>query len=567
MELEKFLTQPNQPVARKIFWFSLSMAFATIYGGLALQESFSNKYIIPEDARPHLFWMERFIDAQLFPHDLIADYFQSISPPGFSLLYQLFASIGIEPILLNKFLPIILGLVSTAYCFGIALEILPIPAAGFAASLLLNQGMWLDTTLASGIAKAFVYPLFLAFLYYLLRRSYLGVGISIGILGLFYAPLMLVSSGILLLRIFILKNRSLRLSEDKRDYFLCFIGLGVTFLVSLLYLTQSSEYGPTIAASEARKLPEFLPGGRASFFDDKHPWKFWLQGNRSGIRLSINPALVSLGFLLPILFQFPSRFSLLKYISKDISILVQITLSSLALFFLSHVFLFKLFLPSRYTIHSLRIVIALAAGLVLILIVDGFFKTFKSLIFLPIIVTVILGFFLLFYPNLFWRHFPRTGSIIGSQPELYDFFLKQPKDIIIASLAQEASNIPTFSYRSVLVASEQALPYHVGYYKQIRQRANDLIEAQYSPDIKLVKDFITKYNISFFLIEKNAFQTEYLEKNFWFKQWKPVAEKVKTQLNQGNVPVIEKIVPACTSFENQEFIVISGKCIASINEE
>lgn len=567
MLIENFLTQPNQSKARKIFWFTLSITFAIIYGSLALKKSFSQQYIIADDARAHLFWMQRFIDSQLFPDDLIADYFQSISPPGFSLFYQIFARLGIEPLLLNKCLPIILGLISTGYCFVLALEILPVPAVGFTTSLLLNQAMWLDTTLSSGIAKAFVYPLFLAFLYYLLRYSYWGVGISIGILGLFYAPLMLVAAGILMLRIFGWEKNSLQLSKDKRKYWLCAIGLGITFLVSLLYLTQSSEFGPTITASEARKMPEFLPGGRASFFDDDNPGKFWFEGNRSGIRLSINPALVSLGFFLPIIYHYPHRFPLVKYISKEVIVLAQIALASLGLFFLSHLLLFKLFLPSRYTVHSLNLVICIAGGVVFILVIEQLFKSFKNLKLISRMVTFILGSLLIFYPNLFWNNFPTSGKIIGRETKLYNFFLHQPKDIKIASLAEEANNIPIFAYRSVLVASEHALPYHVGYYNQIRQRATDLIEAQYSPNLKLVKDFITKYSIRFFLIQKNAFTPDYIKSNFWFKQWKPIRQKIQKQLTPENQPALAKIIPLCLSLETKELVVVDAQCIAKIDEE
>jgi hypothetical protein len=34
-----------------------------------------------------------------------------------------------------------LGLLTTAYCFGVCLEMLPIPAAGFVAALLLNHNI------------------------------------------------------------------------------------------------------------------------------------------------------------------------------------------------------------------------------------------------------------------------------------------------------------------------------------------------------------------------------------------------------------------------------------------
>lgn len=62
------------------FWFSLSLTFSAIYSILGLREAFSSEYVVQDDARQHVFWMLRFLDPELFPQDLIANYFQSVAP-------------------------------------------------------------------------------------------------------------------------------------------------------------------------------------------------------------------------------------------------------------------------------------------------------------------------------------------------------------------------------------------------------------------------------------------------------------------------------------------------------
>ncbi|HBK62411.1 MAG TPA: hypothetical protein DD000_02490, partial [Cyanobacteria bacterium UBA11166] len=74
--------------------------------------------------------------------DLIADYFHSSAPLGYTTLYRIFGIIGIDPILVSKLLPIILGIIVTGYGFGLLMEILPVPAAGFIYTWLLNQELW-----------------------------------------------------------------------------------------------------------------------------------------------------------------------------------------------------------------------------------------------------------------------------------------------------------------------------------------------------------------------------------------------------------------------------------------
>jgi len=72
-----------------------------------------------------------------------------------------------------------------------------------------------------------------------------------------------------------------------------------------------------------------------------------------------------------------------------------------------------------------------------------------------------LQFTTVLYPNLFWqKYFPGTsGYIVGGEPLLYQFLRRQPNDIRIASLTEEANNLPTFAGRSVLVAKTYADPY------------------------------------------------------------------------------------------------------------
>ncbi|NEP62750.1 MAG: hypothetical protein F6K31_38505, partial [Symploca sp. SIO2G7] len=200
--LQKLLTTPKAkaPNFQIIFWLSLSLAFAVHYSILGFQQSLA-QYSVQDDARQHVFWMRRFLDPELFPQDLIADYFQSVAPSGYSTLYKLFATIGIDPIVLSKYLPIILGLITTAYCFGVCLEILPVPVAGFMATAMLNQNLWIEDDLVSATPRAFIYPLLLAFLYYLLRGSLLPCLVAIALQGLFYPQCVLISSGVLVLQV------------------------------------------------------------------------------------------------------------------------------------------------------------------------------------------------------------------------------------------------------------------------------------------------------------------------------------------------------------------------------
>ncbi|GAB1544947.1 hypothetical protein NUACC21_76230 [Scytonema sp. NUACC21] len=549
------------------------MVVASIYSVRAILPAFQHEYIIHDDARQHIFWMQRFVDKQLFPKDLIADYFQSISPPGYKAFYQLLAAVGINPILASKIVPVFLGVMTTAYCFGVCVEILPIPVTGFLGTLLLNQNLWLADDINSATSRAFIYPLFFAFAYYLLKRSLLPCLIFLSILGLFYPGFLLISVGILILQIVKFENGLPRLSRERKDYLFGGLGVVVGLGTLLPYFLDTSQFGSLITVKEARALPEFLPSGRMSFFHDDNPLRFWFGASRAGLRLSFNPPIIVLGLFLPLLLQLKSRFPLVKQVRGNVSILLHLIVVSLFLFFAAHILLFKLYLPSRFTVHSFKIVLALATAIALTLILDAILNTNSKRKILAVCATAIVGGVIVFYPHLFWKNaFPRNSYVVGNFPTLYQFFQQQPKDTLTASLIGEASNIPSFAQRPILVSGEHALAYHVGYYRQFRQRLADFMRAHYSPDIADAQKLIQKYGVDFFLVEKAAFAPEHITKTRWLRQYlspklpddmlAKITRETLEGLQQGKVPALSKAVQNCTAFHAGELVVLEAGCIA-----
>jgi hypothetical protein len=458
---------------------------------------------------------------------------------------------------------------TASYSFGVCLQILPLPITGFIGAILLNQNLWMQDGLISATPKAFIYPLFLAFLYYFSRRSFIPCLVAIALLGLFYPSLIFVCILILLFQFFHWRRWQLQLAFNRQKY-ISIAGIGVAILVLLPYALSSSEFAPTTAASTAKTLPEFLSGGRSSFFIND-PWEFWFNESRSGIRLTsaLMPPLVYAGLLLPIMLRYPSLFPLVTKIRSTIILLPQMILASLVMFFVAHALIFKLHLPSRYTQHSLRIILTIAAAIALTLLIDTLLRRsrgFEQRLFdyIKRAFALIIALILIFYPATL-NQFLWTGYVVGNNPSLYQFFQQQPPDIIIASLADEANNLPTFAQRSILVGSEYAIPYHWGYYRQFRQRTLDLIQAQYSQELTALQQFIQKYNIDFWLLEKNAFTPEYVTSDGWIRQFQPLTANIAQQLQQ-QAPALSKVTIQCTVFEVNNFIVLQTQCIQTQSE-
>lgn len=546
-------------------WFVASLMITLCYSMFAMRKAWTGVYLVQDDTRQHLFWMQRFLDPGLFPHDLIADYFQAVAPWGFATFYRLFAMVGVDPLWLSKILPVVLGAVATGYGFGVCLQLLPIPFAGFIAALLLNQVFWSHDDLASATPRAFMPLLFLAFLYYLMRWALLPCLATIVLEGLFYPQYVLVFAGILCLQsLQTLQWQGGRLKLVSRDqYWFCLAGLGTAFLVMLPYALLASPYGPVITALEAKYLPDFYPQGRARFFLPD-TWMFWMSGNRSGIFPTFRPPLMGVGILLPLLLRLPRHFSLVRQVTTNVRVLPQIGIVALGLFVAAHALLFKLHLPSRYTAYTLRFVLVFAAALCLTLLLEAglrwlYQSASSAQQVLVWSVSACFGITVLLYPT-YANGFPNIGYERGKAAALYEFLQQQPKDILVASLLEEASNLPTFAQRSVLVAPEYAVPYHVGYASQFRQRAVDLIQAQYTRDVRQLRQFIQAYKVDFWLIDQTSFNAAALEKK-WIRQYPEALASAQNTLQQGK-PILQRRSSQCTVLQDRNWQLLQADCLA-----
>ena len=559
ISIRKFWTAQTHQAAdpRVIFWYGLSLVFAAYYGYLVLQSSFGATYVVQDDARQHVFWMQRLIDPALLPDDFMADYFTYQATPGYKLLYQGAAALGIHPFTLNKVLPPMLGVLGTHYCFRLSLQLLPVPATAFTSTLLLNQTLWMRDDLVSGTPRAFISVLLLAFLVFVNGRMITPALVALTLQVLFYPQGALLAAGILVLRLVTVDRGHFRLSRSPHTYLLS--GFGLIIVIALLApcLVDSSPFGPLITPAAARQLPEFWPGGRNAYFTD-NPILFWF-GDRSGLLPTpmLTPPTIAFSLFFPWLWwRSPHRW--LPLIKARMAILQQLVLASLGLYFAAHLLLYQLHLPSRYMHHSLRIVFALTASFTMGLFLDYLMQlmarpaaTVVAIAQRGVAITAFCGVMIgLFGYSGLTQSFPFTNNRYGRLPDLYQFLQATPLDTTVASLTKETSNLHVFTQRSPLISPELGLAYHTGYYQTFRQRTVDLIEAQYSPDLQTLQAFIQQYGIDYWLIDDQSFSLDRLTQDNWFNQYQPAAQEAITNLTTfGDTLALIQAKPQCTVIE------------------
>jgi hypothetical protein len=567
------MTGPGQP--SRGTWailFALALVLSLAYGLPDLRVAFSGPYVAQNDARQHVFWMERFGDPGLFPNDPIADYFQAIAPAGYALLYRAAAAVGLDPLVASKLLPLLLALVSAGYAFALTAWMLPSPAAAFLASLLVSQANWLTDDMPSGTPHAFAVPLLLAFLYHLSRRQRVAVIVCVALQGLIYPHVVLLSCVTLVLWLVRVEDGRLRLTRERKDRALCAGGLAVALAVVLPFKIAASRFGPTVTAEQARRLPEFLEGGRAQFFD-LPPWQFWVSGRRSGFLAKIPwlgsayvhvSAALRAGFLLLVLVAARRHFPLASRMTSAAGLLLRLGFAAVLLFAGAHASLFRLHLPSRYSIYSLRVILSIAAGMAFAIAADGIWRRLPTGTpaaparwVLGVAAGLVLAGFIIEPFSLK----PAGSYFVGNYPGVYRFFAEQPKDVRIATFSLEADNIPVFSRRSVLVGRLNAVPYQLGYYLPIRSIALDLLRAEYAEDPGELARFVERYRPDFFLVESDAFAGSWVRRA-WIRQFHPLSDEIAQSLDRGRVPALSRMLDSCAVLYERNLVVLKAACVA-----
>ena len=574
---------PNVPkpwLSQTTVWFVLSLAIALLYRLPAVYTAFAGEYTVQDDARQHVFWMQRFVDPDLFPNDLFADYFQSVAPWGYALLYRLGAALGLDPWTFNKILPILIALVTTAFAFGVVIELVQVPVAAFVSALFLNQSLITRDDIVSGTPVAFIYPFFCAFLYCVVQRLWLLSAMLIVLLGLFYPQGVLVIGGMLVL----MGLGQLRWKENRvylvgsaAERRVITIGLLAVFCVLLPYAVRDSVYGPVLTLAEARRIYALSPQGWSSFFSES-PIEFWLFGQRTGIfpsrwatlDLKVQPQ-IWLTFAIPVLIVFPGRSRLARALYPRVLILLQVVIASLGCFCLAHMWLFELHLPNRYTEHSLRIVVGIGIGVAIALIMDRcrqitFPKIGKLIFSVGLMVLVIV-------PILEISLAARAGAdvtfqdsqgnyVVGEFPAVYEYLQSQPKATVIASLDREINNIPSFTNRPIFVGGKgYALPYHLGYFEEVTRRSVDLIQAQYSLDADVVRDFLNRNPIALWMVRPEMFTPEWVGHNRWLRQYTDELEILAIAAAVEQPTILEEQMTTCQAADIPPFVFIDADCL------
>ena len=499
----------------------LVMALSTSVFLVGNYDIFSNHYLINDDVRQQLFWMERWQDPELFQNDFLANYSEAYVPVGVRTIYR-FASLWFDPLLFSKILTAILFVVTAALrfvwgrLFGDNLTALIVVVVYF-----LFIGF--QAQMAGGLYRGFVFPLLIAYLYFISGGDIFKGGVVVLVQSFFnpYVFLLCLLTQVLFVsleiapRVFPKTFATTEPISDLGKFIRRLLVLNIPVIIGVVFtvfniLWYQSNLGHLISSSEMVGKSEYTEFGRyqlyptpSFFYELIRPWEFNLSFPYWGPIAGWIMALAAIGIFVYAGLNYQP---VVKW--KGLRGLILIIPVSLLLYVVARLFLVKLFVPRRYLFYTLNIIycIGFAVAIRIILEKIELSRTKMCLILLALLV----------FASFKGRHIELFDYSHGQS--LYKFLQTTPKNTLIAGWPELMDNVMTFGNRRAFVTYELSHTWVEPYWSEVKKRTFDLFKVYYSSSPDEIKAFCKSRGIEYFIVREEDFSPQRLsEPNLYFE--------------------------------------------------
>ncbi len=494
------------------------MALPAIWNAAAAR----NPLQFNDDARQQIWPFLRSVDREFFPNDVIADYYLDCMPIGFKGLYFGAAKI-IDPRSFSKVLPYVL-LAGFAGLAGITASRLEGRLVGWAtAAICLGAPLFLDR-LGGGLPRGFAFPL------YALAAAALVTGRPIVMacvvcVGAAFYPTVSVTCGLGLAAWLLLlpphsRGRAIDWSLGRRIGVVVAAAV-VTALVSLPSQMAMRPWGQILRSSDVAEFPEVGPGGRYAAEDRPMPML-----SRIDLEGYVRPVLGALGApteggksilaqplkTLPILvFALVGAYGYLTLAVRDVRAMRLLLLAAAAL--IAHLVAIPLspylYLPARYQTYPLAVLAVIVVPVGIATLPFRFARPADVPAARSKVVAIVCGGFLAFLFLIDSRSVRAAGlnHSAESHASMYEYIHELPAFTRIAGWPPDMDDVPYVAERPILVGRETHQAFHSRYALLMRERANAVIDALYSPDVGPLLRLRDEMGVSYLIVERGGHPT------------------------------------------------------------
>lgn len=480
------------------------MAVALLSGAIFLYAHFqalTQPYVINDDVRQQIFWMQQWLDPELFPRDLLADYARHYVPYGVKTLYWL-AAWAVSPIYFSKLLPGLLFILLGLCLYNLGAKLADRRLGWMTVGVFWLMPFFLDN-LAGGLARSFAAPLLALFwLCWLVRRPG-GMGLALLLQAFFIPYIFLVSAtaaGLAWL--------AGRVGWSKpppfpaRPMHLLLLGVGGGLVALMQFQFNAGGFGPLVSAGEMAHRPEFFAHGRypilpvpSLLWELISPWEFNAPFREGGPLAGVLVCILVGG-----LAAVGVRRVDWQALRPGLQSVFYLGLASLALYILARISLLKMFVPDRYVIYPINLFycLLLAVCLHAALRIGRWPRT---LAVAGLLALAVLG---------GWRLQGVGLKDYSAYRPLYAALAHTHKDAMLAGHPNLMDNIPTFAQRRAFATYKLAHVWSTGYWRQMGPRLEELFAAYYAADPQKVIAFSRKHRIDFLVVDDRHFTPDFL---------------------------------------------------------
>lgn len=509
-------------------------------------------FTIQDDARQFQLWMPRLLDERLLADDWMADYWQAVSPQIYRLPFMAVAALGIDPLLFGRVLPAVLLAISLWAGWRLALKVCGRPGVAFFAAAFLFAYLLHDDSVFSATPRAFSAPLLLLALNAIVaRRNWLAVA-WLGLLATIYPTTAIAGYAIFGLGQ-LRRGGPVGLTLPWRSIAPLAVGIGAIVLAALPLQRESAEWGPVVTLKQAMTLPNMNRlEGRSSIVnaDGDIAWV-------CSARMGYLPEAVPCGWgipgaipinaliLLPLIVLAirsargrPDREAAERnrlYLHALIACTVCFTAAALVAF--------SLHFSGRYTQRVLGPLEWMAIGQML-----GTWLERRARAWTVAVLALLAVLFVTPLPGF-----------VRPDPGLIRAVRALPPSARIAGVSDELSSLPPLTGRAIAAAPEQAIPWHMGYYRRFERGLRLSLAAVTAPNAAGVARALADSGSTYLLVDRETLERGILPKRYG--QIVPDAARMASAALAQGPSAVQRLAPNCTLYAGPTAVLLSGECV------
>jgi hypothetical protein len=471
-------------------------------------------YVINDDVRQQVYWMQQWQDPDLFPDDLLTRYAQNYVPWGVQAVYAL-GSLFMNPVQFSKVVAGILFVITAGFLFGLVLECRNERTAAVAVCVSFFFPSFLGK-ITGGLAQSFGYPLLLAYLFFLARGNLLPAGMVILLAALLnpYIFLLCLATHLLFLVVryswkAVASKPELERAEASRTeprgllVSMLPVVAGIALMALKYVFLQPEEVGTLVSWADMVDRVEYTAAGRLAIVpvpsvltELVQPWLAFFPFLRSEPRWGwiVAPVFIGMAFVACRL-----RDGIVDL--RVFRVFGYLMAASLVLHFTSYLVLMRLFIPERYLEYSLNILYCVILAAVITVL--GRRAGLRPVALWCVGLVSVIGALRCYNIGVFdySEHAP-----------LYRYFGTTPKSTLIAGHPELMDSIPTFARRKAFVTYELSHTWMDRYWSTIKGRTFDLFQAYYAQDPRAVVEFGRKHGIDYLVVREEDFDPKRIER-------------------------------------------------------